>query len=109
MKELQLWQGVMVEINIRRMQTWYQVYEGWEKIAADTLSRWTNNGNQETTHEKTYTTETMSELYDIKELPDGTFTLSFNLIDRYQREDPFLTEKNAQNLQRVLFSEAGII
>ena len=35
----------------------------------------------------------MSELYDIDELPDVTFPLSFNLIDRYQREDPFLTEK----------------
>ena len=35
----------------------------------------------------------MSELYDIEELPDGTVPLSFNIIDRYQWEDPFLTEK----------------
>ena len=57
-----------------------------------------------------YRTETMSELYDIKELPEGTFPLSFNLIDRYQREYPFLTENlNAQNLKRVPFAEAGII
>ena len=40
-----------------------------------------------------YTTETMSELYNIKELPEGTFPISFNLIDRYHREYPFLTEK----------------
>ena len=39
------------------------------------------------------TTETMSEIYDIEELPEGTFPLSFNLIDRYQREEPFLTGK----------------
>ena len=32
----------------------------------------------------------MSELYDIDELHEGTFLLSFKLIDRYQREDPGL-------------------
>ena len=35
----------------------------------------------------------MSELHDIKELPEGTFILSFNLIYRYQWGDPLLTEK----------------
>ena len=35
----------------------------------------------------------MSELYNIDELPDGMFPLSFKIIDRYQREDPFLLEK----------------
>ena len=40
-----------------------------------------------------YTTETISELYDIKELPEGTFTLKFKLIDLYKRDDPFLIEK----------------
>ena len=39
-----------------------------------------------------YTMEKTSELYDIEELPEGTFPLSFKRIDRYQREDPFLTE-----------------
>ena len=34
----------------------------------------------------------MSEIYDIEELPEGTFPLYFNLIYRYQQEDPFLTE-----------------
>ena len=37
--------------------------------------------------------ETMSEIYDIKELPEGVFPLSFKIIDRYQREDPILTGK----------------
>ena len=44
-------------------------------IVADALSLLPNNGNQNTTHESTYTMETMSELYDIDELIDGTFTL----------------------------------
>ena len=59
----------------------------------DALSRLPNKRNQETTHESTYTTETMSELYDIEKLPEGMFPLSFKDIDRYQREDPFLTEE----------------
>ena len=35
----------------------------------------------------------MLELYNIHELPDDVFTLYFKLIDRYQKEDPFLLEK----------------
>ena len=35
----------------------------------------------------------MSELYDIEELPEGMFPLSFNLVYRYQRKYPILTEK----------------
>ena len=35
----------------------------------------------------------MSKLYNIKELTEGMFPLSFNLVYRCQREDPFLTEK----------------
>ena len=66
---------------------------GNTSIAADVLSQLPNNGNQETTHETMYTTETMLEPYNIKELPESTFTISFNLIDRYQQEDPFLTKK----------------
>ena len=62
-------------------------------MVAYALSRLPNNINQETTHESTYTMETILELYNIKELPDGTFPLLFKLIDRYLREDPFLTEK----------------
>ena len=68
--------------------------QGKKNIAAYALSKLPNHGNQETTHEKTYTTETMPELYDIEKLPKGTFPLSFNLIDRFHWEDPFLTEKN---------------
>ena len=34
----------------------------------------------------------MSELYGINELPEGTFVLSFTLIDRYKRKYPLLPE-----------------
>ena len=39
---------------------------GNKNIAADALSRLPNNGNQETTHESTYTTEKNSEPYGIR-------------------------------------------
>ena len=42
-------------------------------MVADALSRLPNNVYQKTTHESTYTTETMLELYDIDELPESTF------------------------------------
>ena len=52
----------------------------------------------------------MLEIYYIEEFSEGTFPLSFNLIDRYKKEEPFLTEKlNAQNIQRFLFAEAGVL
>ena len=57
------------------------------------LSQLPNNGNTVTTHDQMYTTETMLKLYNIEELPEGTFPLYFNLINSYQQEDPFLTEK----------------
>ena len=83
---------------------------GAENIVADALSQFPNNGNQETAHESTYTAETMSYLYDIEDLIEGTFTISFKIIDRHQQEDPFLKEKlNAKNIPRVLFAEAVIL
>ena len=73
-------------------------------MVADALSRLPINGNQDTTHESTYTTETMSELYYIGELLEGMFPLSFNLVDRYQKEEPFLTEKlNCTTYQKGYF------
>ena len=35
----------------------------------------------------------MSEIYNIKEIPDGTFPIYFNLIYLYHQEDPILIEK----------------
>ena len=40
-----------------------------------------------------YTPGTMSEFYNIKELSDGKFPLSFKHVDLYHQEDPFLLEK----------------
>ena len=61
-----------------------------------------NNENQQTTNESDYTMETMSELYNIKEITYGTFPLSFNIIDFFHREDPLpmeiLTEKKSKGL-----------
>ena len=57
-----------------------------KNIVADALSRSPNNGNQDNTHKKKCTTETMRELYDIEELPEGTFPLYFNLTEHYQQE-----------------------
>ena len=46
----------------------------------------------------------------MEELPDLTFPLSLKLIDRYQQEDPFLTEKLISlEYNRIIFAEAGII
>ena len=39
-----------------------------KNVSADVLSLLPNNGNQEIAHESTYTTEAMSELYNIEEL-----------------------------------------
>ena len=36
---------------------------------------------------------TVSEMFDIEKLPEGTFTITINIIDQYQQKDPFLTTK----------------
>ena len=83
---------------------------GKKNIAADVLSRLPNKVNQETTHDSTYTTEKMLELYDIEELSEGTFPLLFKRIDCYQREDPILTGgDNYVKYKRVIFAETGIL
>ena len=40
-----------------------------------------------------YTNETMSELYNIEELPEGMFPLSFNFVVHYKQEYHLLTKK----------------
>ena len=92
----------MLKFNTNRLLQWRLILEenkpqiehipGYKNIVADALSRLPINRSQKTTDESTYTTENMSELYDIEELPEGTFSLSLNLIDRFRREDPFPTE-----------------
>ena len=46
------------------------------KIVADTLSMLTLNGNEETTHTSTYQNKTVSDINNIKELPEGIFPIS---------------------------------
>ena len=79
---------------------------GNKKIVAYALSRLPINRSQNTTHQSIYTTETMLKLYDIKELLNGTSSPSFNIINFYQQEDPFRTEKNAQNIKKAIFAVA---
>ena len=43
-------------------------------------------GNQKTTHKSTYTMKNMSELYDNKELYEGTFTIALKTTDQYQQK-----------------------
>ena len=50
---------------------------------ADTWSRLTIYGNQDTTQESTYAMEIMSEINDIKELPEVIFPIIFELINQY--------------------------
>ena len=40
--------------------------QGEKNIVPDKISQFPDNGHQDTTHESTYTTETMSELHEIK-------------------------------------------
>ena len=54
----------------------YRIYQRWENIVADTLSKIPLNGNQETTQKSTYQKEIMSENNDIEELPEGTFPIN---------------------------------
>ena len=62
-----------------------------KNIAAYMLSSLPNDINQETTYESTYTTETMSELYNINEITYVMFTLSFKLVDHYQWKSKYYT------------------
>ena len=55
-------------------------------MAADTLSQSPNNRNQNTTHECTYSMETMSKYYDTVELPEGIFPIKFKIIYQYQQK-----------------------
>ena len=73
-------------------------------IVVDALSRLADNGYQKTTHESAFTTESMSGLYGIDEMSGGTFPISLNIIDHYQREYPILFKKMIlNNIKGVLF------
>ena len=63
-----------------------------KNIVTYTLSRFTINGNHQTTHESTYAKEIMSKINDTKKLPED-FPINLKLIYQYQRKDPSLMNK----------------
>ena len=52
------------------------------------ISRLQLNGQPKYTHEYNWIMEDFIEMYDVKELMNGTFPLKFTAIDHCQREDP---------------------
>ena len=51
------------------------------------------NGNQETTQKSIYQQEIVSEMNDIEELPECTFTITLKLIQKYKRLEPSIIAK----------------
>ena len=78
----------MQNFNTNKVFWWRLILEEYDEdikyikiqknIAADELSQLPNNGNQKTTHESTYSTDTMQKHQDIK-LSESPFPLSFKL------------------------------
>ena len=66
---------------------------GNRNIAVGDYSQLPSNGNQQTSHNSSYTMENRSELYDTEEMPYGMFPFSINLIYLYQQDDPILVVK----------------
>ena len=64
----------------------YKIYQRWQNIVSDVLSRIPLNGNQETTQNSTYQKEIVSEINDIEELPKGNFPINLKLIQKYKRD-----------------------
>ena len=50
-------------------------------IVTDTLSQFINDLNQRTTDDSSYLVENISECFDIDEMPEGKFTITFIIID----------------------------
>ena len=49
------------------------------------LSLFPNNGNQQTTQDYDYFMETMSEMFDVDGLLEGSFPITFNIVYQYQQ------------------------
>ena len=74
------------------------------------MSRLTLYRQPKSTDKSNYIAETLLEIYDVEELPDGTFTLKFITIDHYQMENPVIQAKLlCEKIEKNLFVEAGII
>ena len=66
-------------------------------IVSERLSRIPLNGNQETTQKSTYQQEIVSEINDIKEIPEGTFPINLKFIKKYQQAEPSMKAKYKDN------------
>ena len=69
-------------------------YIKYEKnMVTDALSRFSLNVNQDTTNNSTYQYQLVSEINDIKEIPEGDFPFNLKLIAQYQWKETFLMAK----------------
>ena len=51
------------------------------------------NINKNTSQKSTYQQETVSEIDDNEEIPEGTFPINLKLTKRYQRLEPIIRAK----------------
>ena len=67
--------------------------KGDKYIVANAISRFSLNGNQETTQDSTHKKGIVSEINHIKEVPECICTINLKWINKYQRKYPSLLAK----------------
>ena len=67
--------------------------QGNNNIVVDSILRFPQNGNENTTQHSTCITENMSEINVIEEFSEGNFAVNFKIIHQYQSKDPILAAK----------------
>ena len=83
--------------------------QGKTNKVVDVLSKFITDGNQNTTQESNYIRESMSELLDTNEIPEGAFDIKFNIVHQYQRNNYELTAKNiCEKYKHSYFVEEGV-
>ena len=74
---------------------------------ANAFSRLNNNRNQYTTQESTYKKLIVSEMNDIKELPEDNFPINLKSIDQYQQKEPTLMDKYQKYIYKTCYFCGG--
>ena len=64
-----------------------------KNIAEDAISTFLSNGKPKSTHKYNYVAETLLEMYEVEEIPNGTFPFKFTTIEHYQRGYPGIKSK----------------